>query len=45
MALGSAESLTEMNTKRLPGGKRQPTLKVVNLTAVCEPIAWKMWEP
>jgi hypothetical protein len=38
MALGSTQSLTEMNTRNLPGGKEQPALKADNLTAICEPI-------
>jgi hypothetical protein len=27
------------------GGKKRPARKADNLTAVCEPIAYKMWEP
>jgi hypothetical protein len=45
MALGSTEPQTEMSTRNLPGGKGRPTRKADNLTAVCEPIVWKMWEP
>jgi hypothetical protein len=26
-------------------GKGQPARKADNLTAICEPIVWKMWEP
>jgi hypothetical protein len=43
MALGS--TLTEMSTRNLPGGKRRPARKADNLTAICELIVWKMWEP
>jgi hypothetical protein len=38
MALGSAQPLTEMSTRNLPGGKGRPARKVNNLTAICEPI-------
>jgi hypothetical protein len=44
MALGSTQTLTEMSTRILPG-KGRPTPKADNLTAICEPIAKKMWEP
>jgi hypothetical protein len=36
---------TEMSTRNLPGGKGRPARKTDNLTAICEPIVWKMWEP
>jgi hypothetical protein len=42
MALGSTQSLTEISTRNLPG---RPARKVDNLTAICEVIVWKMWEP
>jgi hypothetical protein len=29
----------------LLGGKGRPALKADNLTAICEPIVYKMWEP
>jgi hypothetical protein len=45
MALGSTQPLTEMSTRNLPGGKGRPARKADNLTAICEPIVWKMWEP
>jgi hypothetical protein len=45
MALGSTQPLTEMSTRNLPGGKGQPACKADSLTAICEPIVWKMWEP
>jgi hypothetical protein len=38
MALGSTESLTEMSTKNLLGGKGRPERKADNLTAIREPI-------
>jgi hypothetical protein len=37
MALGSTQSLTEMSTRNLPGGKGSPARKADNLTAICEP--------
>jgi hypothetical protein len=45
MALGSTQPLTEMSTRNLPGGKGRPARKADNLTAICEPAVWKMWEP
>jgi hypothetical protein len=45
MALGSTQSLTEMSTKNLPGGKAEPAGGADNLTAICEPTVYKMWEP
>jgi hypothetical protein len=45
MALGSTQPLTEMSTRNLPGGKGRPAHKAENLTVICEPIVWKMWEP
>jgi hypothetical protein len=44
-ALGSAQPLTEMSTKNLPRGKGRSARKADNLTAVCEPIVYEMWEP
>jgi hypothetical protein len=38
MALRSTQPLTEMSTRKLPGGKGGPARKADNLTAVCEPI-------
>jgi hypothetical protein len=43
MALGS--TLTEINTRNLPGCIGQPVRKADNLTAICEPIVYKTWEP
>jgi hypothetical protein len=37
MALGSTQSLTEMSTRNLPGGKKRPACRADNLTAICEP--------
>jgi hypothetical protein len=45
MALGSTQPLTEMSTRNLPGRKRRPAREADNLTAICEPIVSKMWEP
>jgi hypothetical protein len=48
MALGSTQLLTEMSIRNLPGGgggKRRPGRKADNLTAICEPPVYKMWEP
>jgi hypothetical protein len=45
MTLWSTQPLTEMSTGNLPGGKGRPALKADNLTGICEPIAWKIWEP
>jgi hypothetical protein len=45
MALGSTQPLTEMSTRNIPGGDGRPARKADNLTAICEPIVYKMWEP
>jgi hypothetical protein len=45
MALGSTQPPTEMSTRNLPGGKGRPARGAVNLTAICEPIFSKMWDP
>jgi hypothetical protein len=45
MAPRSTQPLTEMSTRNLPGGKGRPARKADNLTAICEPIVYKMWEP
>jgi hypothetical protein len=42
MALGSTQTLTEISTRNLPGGKRRPVPKADNFTAICEPIVYKM---
>jgi hypothetical protein len=38
------QPVTEMSTRNLPGGKGRPAGKDDNLTAICEPIIYKMWE-
>jgi hypothetical protein len=38
MALGSTQPLTEMSTRKSPGGKGRPARKADNLTTICEPI-------
>jgi hypothetical protein len=38
VALGSSQSLTEMSTRNLPGGRGQPAREADNFTAICEPI-------
>jgi hypothetical protein len=45
MALGSAQPLTELSTRNLPGGKRRSMHKADNLTAICELIVYRIWEP
>jgi hypothetical protein len=45
MALGSTQPVTEMSTRNLPGGKGRPARGADSLTAICEPIVYKMWEP
>jgi hypothetical protein len=45
MALGSTQSLTETNTRNLPGIEGRPARKADNLTAICEPIAYKVLTP
>jgi hypothetical protein len=44
IALGSNQPLTEMSTRNLPGGRVRPARKA-DVTAICEPIVYKMWEP
>jgi hypothetical protein len=36
-ALGSTQPLTEMSTRKLPGGKKWPTCRADNLAAIYEP--------
>jgi hypothetical protein len=45
MALGSTQPLTEMSIGNLSVGKGRPAHKADNLTAICEPIIYRMWEP
>jgi hypothetical protein len=44
MALGSTPPLIEMNTRNLSGGKGRSARKA-DLSAICELIIQKMWEP
>jgi hypothetical protein len=43
MTLGSTQPLTEMSTRKLPGGKGPLTRKADNLTTICGPIVWKKY--
>jgi hypothetical protein len=45
MAMKSTQPLTEMNTRKPPWGKGRPARKADNLTAICEPIVYKMRNP
>jgi hypothetical protein len=45
MAQGLTQPLTEMSIRYFPGVKGRPARKADNLTAICEPTAYKMWEP
>jgi hypothetical protein len=36
--LGSTQHLTEMSTRKIPGGKGGPACKTDNVAAICEPI-------
>jgi hypothetical protein len=45
MAVGSTKSLIEMSNRNLPEGKVRPASKADNITAVCKPIVYRMWEP
>jgi hypothetical protein len=44
-ALESTQPITEMSTRNLLVGKERPAPKADKLTAICEPIFYKMWEP
>jgi hypothetical protein len=37
MALGWTQPLTEMSTRKIPGGKKRPVRSVDNLAAIYEP--------
>jgi hypothetical protein len=37
MALGSTQPLTEISTRKFPGGKKQPVRRADNLAAIYEP--------
>jgi hypothetical protein len=45
MALESTQPLIEMSTRNLPEGKGWRAREAENLTSICEPTVWKMWEP
>jgi hypothetical protein len=45
MVLGSTQPLTEMSTRNLPGSKIRSVSKADNLTTICEPTVWNVWEP
>jgi hypothetical protein len=45
MALGPTQPLTEMSTSKVTGGKERAVREADNLTAICEPIVQKMWDP
>jgi hypothetical protein len=38
MALGSVQTLTELSTRDLPGGRRRSAYKADNFTAICDPV-------
>jgi hypothetical protein len=38
MGLGSTQTLTEMSTRNLPGGKKRPARRADNLATIYEPI-------
>jgi hypothetical protein len=38
MALESTQPLTEMSTRKIPGGKGRPARKADNLTVIRDPI-------
>jgi hypothetical protein len=37
VALGSTQSITEMSTRNLPGGKKRRAHRADNIAAICEP--------
>jgi hypothetical protein len=37
MVLGSTQPLTEMSTRNLPEGRKQPARRADNHSAICEP--------
>jgi hypothetical protein len=45
MALESTQPLAVMSTRNLSGGEGRLTYKAGNLTVICEPIVYKLWEP
>jgi hypothetical protein len=44
IAVGSTQPMTEMSTRNLPGTKGRLVHEADNLTAICEPVVWKIWE-
>jgi hypothetical protein len=45
MAQRLTEPLKEMSTRKYLGGQARPASKADNLTAICEPIVYTMWDP
>jgi hypothetical protein len=45
MALVSIQPLTKMNTTNLPVGKGWLARNADNITTICEPTVYKMWQP
>jgi hypothetical protein len=45
MALGSTQPLNRNEYQESSWGKERPARKADNLTTICEPIVYKMWEP
>jgi hypothetical protein len=45
MVLESTQPLTQMSTRKLLGGKGRAARKTDNLIVICEPIAYKMFQP
>jgi hypothetical protein len=45
LGLGSTQPLTEMSTRNLPGDKGWLARKADNLTDICKPTVYRMWEP
>jgi hypothetical protein len=41
MALWSTQPLTEMSTRKLPGGKKPPARIADKPAIICEPNVWK----
>jgi hypothetical protein len=44
MSPRTKQPVTEMSTRNLGGGERRPARKADNLTAICGPIVYNMWE-
>jgi hypothetical protein len=45
MAVGSTQSLTEISSRNLHGGKKRPAPRADNLAAICETTVQRVWEP